>query len=252
VRSLSLVSALLLGGCGASAADRDALDVYAASSLAEPFRELSEAFEVAYPGTDVRLTLAGSQVLRLQIEHGAPADVFASADPEHMQSLVDAGLVEAARPFASNELVVIVPLSNPAGVGAFEQLPRAQRIVLGTENVPAGRYAREVLLRASQQLDSDFATRVLGHVVSEESNVRLARAKVELGEADAALVYRTDAISSDLVRWVEIPDAMNVAASYVIGVVAHERGAQAAEQWVDFVLSEDGRAVLLRHGFAVE
>ena len=252
MRSLSLVLALLMGGCGSGAADRDALDVYAASSLAEAFRELSVAFEVAHPGTDVRLTLAGSQVLRLQIKQGAPADVFASADPEHMQSLVDAGLVDAAQPFASNDLVVIVPLSNPAGIETFEQLPRAQRIVLGTENVPAGRYAREVLRRASQQLDSGFATRVLGHVVSEESNVRLARAKVDLGEADAALVYRTDAISSDRVRMVAIPDAMNVAASYVIGVVASEGKVPAADLWVDLVLSGDGRAVLLRHGFTVE
>jgi molybdate transport system substrate-binding protein len=226
------------------------LHVYAASSLTESFGDLERAFEAMHPGTDVRLTLAGSQVLRLQIEQGAPAHVFASADPEHMQALVDAGLARRVSSFATNELVVIVPLQGRVGVNAFGDLPRAQRVVLGTANVPVGRYAREVLQRASVQLGADFATSVLAHVVSEESNVRLARAKVELGEVDAALVYRTDAMASERVRIVAVPEAFNVEATYVIGLTGE--GGEAADRWIDLVLSEDGRAVLASRGFTVE
>jgi molybdate transport system substrate-binding protein len=250
VKSLPLALALLVWGCGSGLPEREVLDVYAASSLTEAFGELETLFEAAHPGIDVRLTLAGSQVLRLQIEQGAPADVFASADPAHVRTLADEGLVHGALAFATNELVVIVPLANPADIESFEELPRARRIVLGTANVPAGRYAREVLGLASRRLGSGFGRRVLDRVVSEESNVRLARAKVELGEADAALVYRTDAVSSERVRLIAIPDAMNVRASYVIGVVGD--GGQAAALWVDLVLSDVGQAVLRRLGFGVE
>jgi molybdate transport system substrate-binding protein len=248
----TLVLALLVGGCVSDAPERDVLDVYAASSLTEAFSELERTFEEMHPGTDVRLTLAGSQVLRLQIEQGASAHVFASANPDHMQELTDGGLVAGARTFASNELAVIVPLANPAGIESFEQLTLAERVVLGTPRVPAGRYAREVLRRASLQLGADFGPQVMERVVSEESNVRLARAKVELGEADAALVYRTDAIASDLVGVIAIPEALNVSAAYVIGIVQPEAPGLTADAWFAFVLSEEGRAVLLRHGFTVE
>jgi len=251
VRHLIWVLALFTGGCRADPAGREVLSVYAASSLAETFEELEVAFELMHPDIDVRLTLAGSQVLRLQIEQGAPADVFASANPEHVQALLEAGLVRDAQAFAGNDLVVIVPLANPSGIESFDQLPLAERIVLGTVNVPAGRYAREVIHRASQQLGAGFEARVLGRVVSEETNVRLARAKVEFGEADAALVYRTDALSSDRVRVIPIPEALGVRASYVIAVAVRPRTLMepAAEDWVAFVRSGEGRAVLGRHGF---
>jgi molybdate transport system substrate-binding protein len=246
------VFTLLLGGCGSESPDRMALDVYAASSLTEAFGEIERAFETVHPDVDVRVTYAGSQILRLQIEQGAPADVFASANPDHMQALVDGGLVDRAGTFARNELVVIVPLANPAGIESFAELPLAERIVIGTEQVPAGRYAREVLQRASQQLSSDFGPRVLDRVVSQESNVRLARAKVELGEADAAIIYRTDAEASTRVEVVSIPEGIGVEASYVIGEVTDGGSGRDARAWVDFVLSAEGGDVLRRHGFRVE
>jgi molybdate transport system substrate-binding protein len=253
VRLVALVLALLAGGCGSDLPAREVLNVYAASSLTDVFGDLERGFELARPDIDVRLTLAGSQVLRLQIEQGAPADVFASADPEHMQALVEEGQAHGVRTFATNELVVIVPFANPAGIESFEQLTRARRVVIGTENVPVGRYAREALALASRQLGGDFGGRVLSRVVSEESNVRLARAKVELGEADAAIVYRTDAMSSDRILVVTIPAAMNVRASYVIGVVGSaSESARAAELWVDWVLSEEARVVLRSRGFSVD
>jgi molybdate transport system substrate-binding protein len=200
---------------------------------------------------DVAITFAGSQVLRLQIEQGAPADVFASANVEHMAALVDSGLVDESRVFAHNDLVIIVPPDNPAGIEELGDLTHAQRLVLGTANVPVGQYARDILRRAGPIYEEGFEAIVMSRVVSEEINVRLARAKVELGEADASIVYRTDAGSSD-VRVVEIPRELNVIADYPIGVVSGTRARDAAGAWVALVGSPEGRAVLERHGFLVE
>ena len=248
---VAAVLALVLAACEAPP-ESGTLSVYAASSLTEAFGELETAFEAAHPDIDVSVTYAGSQILRLQIEQGAPADVFASANLEHMEALVDSGLVAESRVFVRNELVVIVPLDNPAGIESLEDLPEASRIVLGTRNVPVGRYARDVLRLAAPTLGEGFEAMVLSRVVSEETNVRLARAKVELGEADAAIVYRTDAGSSERVRIVEIPSAFNVIADYPIGVLRRTTVPATAEAWVSLLMSPEGRTVLARHGFIVE
>ena len=232
--------------------DAPALSVYAASSLTEAFTELEALFERAHPDADVEVTFAGSQILRVQIEAGAPADVFASADPRHMSSLVEKGLVSRSRVFAGNELVVIVPLENPAGIERFEDLPRARRFVLGTAGVPAGRYARDVLAAADSVIQMGFGSAVLDRLVSEEPNVRLTRSKVELGEADAAMVYRTDAVASDLVRVIRVPPPVAVKAEYLIGVIERDDGSILADAWVELVSSPDGQAVLRRYGFDVD
>lgn len=259
----ALLAAALLAGCSASdGSGRPALTVYAASSLTEAFDELATVFEKAHPDVDLQLTFAGSQVLRVQIEQGARADVYASANPEHVEALVQEGLVRDGRWFAGNELVIAVPLDNPAGIESFADLPRAERIVLGTEAVPVGRYAREVLVAADSSVRAGFAADVMAHVVSEESNVRLARSKVELGEADAAIVYRTDAMASDRVRTVAIPDGVNVRADYLVGAVlrpderrdsegdfGHGAPAELAADWIALLRSDAGREVLERHGF---
>ena len=253
---LALVAlAPALGGCkarGDRQARRVELTVFAASSLTEAFEQLERGFERVHPTVDVQLSFAGSQILRVQIEHGAAADVFASADPSHMRALEDAGLVSESRTFAHNELVLIVPRRNPAGIESFEQLDQAARIVIGTDEVPVGIYARQILERARATLGEEFVATVLRHVVSEESNVRLVRAKVELGEADAALVYRTDAASSSRVRVVPIPDASKVRASYSIGPSAGSPHAREAAAFVDYVSSQEGRELLGRHGFVTE
>jgi molybdate transport system substrate-binding protein len=172
-------------GPPAAAADTT-LQVFAASSLTEVFEDLARGFEAAQPTIAVQLTLGGSQALRLQIEQGADVDVFASADERHMVALIEIGDVEESLVFARNDLVVIVPLDDPAGIETFADLPRAMRIVIGAESVPVGAYTRTVLAHAGERFGEAFSTTVWDHVVSEESNVRLVRAKVELGEADAA------------------------------------------------------------------
>jgi len=251
-RWFRLAGVLLFAGCQGDTDERATLSVYAASSLTEAFGELEASFERARPEVDVTVTFAGSQVLRIQIEEGAPADVFASANPEHLEALVDAGRVREGHVFASNELVVIVPLDNPAGIESFADLVGARRLVLGTPDVPVGRYAREALARADSAVRAGFQAAVLANLVSEEPNVRLARAKVELGEADAAIVYLTDAAGSDRIRSIPIPDEVNVQAAYLIGAVERPGRSEHADAWIELVLSAEGRAALERHGFVTE
>ena len=247
--------AVLLSGCTSRDDERGGeveLVVFAASSLTEPFAELERGFEETHPGVDVQLVFAGSQVLRLQIEQGAAADLFASANEAHMRALADAGLVRQSQVFARNELALIVPRSNPAAIESFAGLAKGSRIVIGSDNVPVGIYTRQLLERARTQLGEGFVATVRSHVVSEENNVRVVRAKIEMGEADAALVYSTDAASSDRVRGLPIPKELNVRASYPIGALARSRHAAEAAQLIDYVLSPQGRQVLSRHGFVTQ
>ena len=251
---LALLSHAATTGCksGQNEPTKTELTILAASSLTEALQDLEREFEATHPHLDVKLTFAGSQVLRLQIAQGALVDVFASANESHMQSLVASGHITAPRVFAQNELAVIVPQENPAGIEAFSDLHLASRIVIGTSNVPIGIYTRQLLSRAASEFGSEFVAKVRQHIVSEEGNVRLVRAKVEMGEADAAVVYRTDAAASDTVRIVPIPSALNVRASYPIGMGARAPHAREAEQFLAYVLSPSGRDVLRRRGFVTE
>ena len=266
-RAIAMVVPALLLGCagvgegeraGGEGAERaggagaQALRVFAASSLTDAFGEMAQAFERAFPETEVVLAFGGSHLLRLQIEQGAPADVFASADPRQVELLVRDGLVSGQRHLAGNELVVIVPNSNPAGIESFADLAAARRLVIGTPYVPVGAYAREMLRRAGRAGGNrDFERAVLGRVVSEESSVRLVRAKVEMGEADAAIVYRSDALPGR-VRTVGIPPEYNVRASYLMAMVRDAGNPPGAQRWGDFTASPEGRRILARHGFLLD
>lgn len=246
-----LAATLASGGCSCEARDdRRELTVFAAASLTEAFDDLAQRFEADHPDVDVAVSFAGSQALRLQIEHGARADVFASANPHHMDALLGAGLVVGSRVFAHNELVVIVPPDNPASIDSFSDLPRARRLVIGAPTVPVGSYTHQMLARAGARLGDAFERAVLANVVSEENNVRLVRTKVELGEADAAIVYRTDAASCPRVRSIEIPAHSNVRASYLIASVSDSKQSDLAREWIEYICSAEGRRILERHGFS--
>ncbi len=237
-------------GCERSApVSRSPLRIFAASSLTEAFRDLEEKFELEQPNFDAQITFAGSQVLRLQIEQGAQADVFASANLQHMQSLIEQDLASSSSIFAYNELAVIIPKSNPASIKSFSDLPAADRIVMANDHVPAGIYSRMVLEKAVDRFGKEFITRLRNRIVSEESNVRLVRAKVELGEADAAIVYQTDAVSSDRLLLISIPEDLNVRASYSIAQVTTSINPEGVKQFITFVFSRKGRRILEKHGF---
>lgn len=245
-------------GLGASATAgapaASTLRVFAAASLSEAFQEMARVFEQAHPGTAVRLNLAGSQQLASQVELGARADVFASADERWLDCLKERSLIaEDDTVFAHNRLVAIVPRANPARIGKLSDLARrGVKVVLGAEAAPVGRYSREALqkLSAADGYPADYARRVLGNVVSEEENVRSVVGKVQLGEADAGLVYRSD-VTPSVSRYVnilEIPDSANVLARYPIGVLAGTPEEGAARAFVALVLSPAGQGLLARHG----
>lgn len=227
--------------------------VFAASSLTEAFKEAGTAFEKANPGTKVTFSFAASSALAVQINEGAPADVFASADAAQMKNVTDKG--NAAEPviFAKNTPVVIIPKSGKAAA-TFADLAKPDiRLVLAGKDVPIGRYAREVLTRASGAggVSADFSVRVLANLKSEEANVRAVLTKVQLGEADAGIVYRTDvgAAAND-VKVIEIPAAFNVVAEYPVAVVKATKNQATAAGFVAFVRSPAGQAILDKYGFA--
>jgi molybdate transport system substrate-binding protein len=221
------------------------ITVFAAASLREAFEDLGKTFE-ATSHVKVHLNLAGSQELRTQIENGARADVFASADQKHVAALIEAHLATAPKVFARNTPVVIVPRGNPAKVGSFEQLPKARKIVIGVPEVPIGNYTLKILERTG----AEFEQKVLANVASRELNVRQVMAKVSLGEADAGIVYRTDAMAGkDKVEIIEIPANVNVIAEYPVTVLVKAPQAAAARAFVDLLLSGDGQKRLAAAGF---
>jgi molybdate transport system substrate-binding protein len=238
----------------AAASGMTTLDVFAAASLADAFNELARKFEAQHPGLTVRLNFAGSQQLAAQLEQGAVADLFASADERWMGYAKAQGLVDGdPSTFAHNQLVVIVPKPNPARIGKLQDLAKGGiKFVLAADAVPVGHYSRIVLrnLTRTDGFPTDFATRVLGNVVSEEENVKSVVSKVQLGEADAGIVYRSDLTPavSRYVRVFEIPAAANVVATCPIARVKAGRSPEAAQAFLDLVLSAEGQRVLAEHG----
>lgn len=223
------------------------LVVFAAASLRNAFHVLGTEFERKHPGVRVIFNLAGTQELRTQVEHGAKADVFAAADQVHMQVLSKAGFVKEPVVFATNEPVVV--LSKDAGEVAFADLPTLERIVVGVPEVPIGRYTLQILERANAPLGGDFRARFESKVVSRELNVKQVLAKVGLGEAQAGIVYRTDARDHGGLRVVTIPREFNSIAEYPIAITTRAENVSDANAWVGFVLSPEGEASLARFGF---
>ncbi len=227
--------------------------VYAASSLTDAFKEAGAAFEAKNPGTKVTFQFAASSALATQINEGAPADVFASADTATMKVVADKGSTNGPRNFASNSPVVVVP-KNSKTIATFADLAKPGiRLVLAGPGVPIGRYAREIFMKASATggISADFSAKVLANLKSDEANVRAVLTKVQLGEADAGIVYVTDiGAASSEVRQVEVPVQYNVVASYPVAVLKSSDQTAAATAFMEFVLSSEGQAILKKYGFA--
>lgn len=250
----SLLPAALLVSCG-PATTPGPLTVFAASSLTEAFGEIADTLEARNPGLEVTLNLAGSQALALQLREGAAADLFASADRRWMREMIGDSLMGDTATFARNRLVLVTPLSNPAGIDSVQQLARrGLKLVLAAEAVPAGRYARSALMNLSLRKDfpRGFSNAALANVVSHEENVRAVLARIELGEADAGIVYRSDVTgaASATVRIIPMPDDPHAVPLLLgIGVVRRTVNLPAAKAFFDLVLSPAGQAILHRHGF---
>jgi len=234
----------------ARAAEAQELTVFAAASLREVFQSIALTFEKQHPNLKVRFNFAGSQDLRVQIEQGAKVDVFASADWKHMKSLATQGLVAEPKVFARNLPVVVVPKNNPAKVATFADLAKVTHLVVGAPEVPVGAYT-EIIFAAAEKLNGKaFADRVRANVRSRELNVRQVLTKVALGEGDAGIVYKTDALTMpDKVQVIEIPSAINVVAEYPIAALKAAPHAELARDFVKLVLSKEGEKVLTAAGF---
>lgn len=232
------------------------LTVLAAASLAESFGELGKLFEAQNPGVKVEFSFASSQQLATQLEQGAPADVFASASKKYMDTAVKVGRVNEADSavFAKNRLVVIVPKGNPAGIKMLKDLAKpGLKLDLADKAVPVGQYSLEFLDKAVKDaaFGASFKDDVLKNVVSYEENVKAVLTKVQLGEADAGIVYVTDITlaAADKVEKLDIPDALNTIATYPLAPVADSKNADLAKAFTAMVLAPEGQAVLAKYGF---
>ena len=245
----TLGAATLLAGCSTpDTASQDSgtgeVTVFAAASLKKTFTELGARFEKDHPGTTVTFNFAGSSDLVAQLTQGAPADVFASADTANMTKAVDAGIVDGAPvDFASNTLTIVTPPGNPARITTFADLAKPGiQVVVCAPQVPCGSAAEKV----------EKATGVTLAPVSEESAVTHVLGKVTSGQADAGLVYVTDAAGAgDKVTSVPFPESADAVNTYPIAALADAGNGAAAAQFVDLVTGAAGREVLSSAGFTV-
>jgi len=240
--SLLAVGALIaITACGGSSADTTIL-VSAAASLTDAFAVIEDEFEANHPGTDVVLNLAGSASLREQLLEGAPVDVFASANESVMATVVAGGqAAQAPVVFAHNRLQIAVPRGNPGAVtGLSDFADDGLLIGLCAEGVPCGDLARQVLAAAD----------IVPSVDTLETDVRSLLTKIEEGEIDAGIVYRSDVHGAGgTVEPVEVRVAGDFVAGYPIVVVEGAPNPGGASKFVDFVLSETGQRILVDHGF---
>ncbi len=252
--AIALLVLLLAVALASTAAAQQRLTIFAAASLTDVFTAVGQRFEQEHPGVTLQFNFAGSQALATQMEQGAAADVFASADQRWMQYAEQRHLLGGpVRVFARNRLVVITPKANPGSIDTLQDLARSGlKLVLAAAHVPVGGYSREALRRLGvvSGFGADFAGRVLANLVSEEENVKGVVAKVQLGEADAGIVYATDvtpAIRSRL-RVLEIPHASNPIAEYPVAPTATGKRELAAA-FIAMLLSPTGQELLAARGF---
>ncbi|WP_307848750.1 molybdate ABC transporter substrate-binding protein [Microbispora oryzae] len=254
--SVVSVTAVSLTACGSSsgtadpgsgapasgaAAGASSVTVFAAASLTESFTELGRRFESAHPGTKVTFNFGSSATLAQQITQGAPADVFAAASPATMNTVTDAGLAASPTVFVKNTLQIAVPADNPAKVESLKDLTDPKvKVALCAEQVPCGAAAIKALDAAGLKVTP----------VTLEQDVKATLTKVELGEVDAALVYRTDVIAAaGKVKGIDFPEAAQAVNDYPVAVLTKAPALDLAKGFVDLVLSPQGADVLTKAGF---
>jgi molybdate transport system substrate-binding protein len=245
---------LLLAACAPQAEPaKSEVVVFAASSLTDVFQDMAADFERANPSTKVTFNFGASSQLAAQLGQGARADVFASADQAQMDNARNAQAIAGQdRAFAHNRLVIITPRDNPRHIASLNDLgDDGVKVVTAQPTVPIGQYTAQLLDKATADpsYGSTFKRKVDNNTVSREDNVRQVVSKVQLGEADAAVVYSTDATPQvrEQLQIVQVPDALQTLASYPIAV-AHGSNSAGGEAFVSYVLSPAGQAKLAKWG----
>jgi molybdate transport system substrate-binding protein len=227
------------------------LTVLAAASLTKVFPQIGAEFTKAHPGVTFAFSFGGTDQLAAQIQQGAPADVFAGASTKYGDQLASAGDIRPYDIFCTNQLVLITPASNPAGITSLQDLAtRKIKLVIGSETVPVGSYTRTVLGNLDSAFGSGYSDKVLANVVSNEDSVTSIVTKVQSGEADAGFVYITDALAAgSMVSTIKLPADAQAVAKYPIAVVSASRRTSVAQRFMDFVQTDAAQSLLVKAGF---
>lgn len=236
----------------ATAAPTHEMFALVAANATHPFTELMEGFEEKHPDVKMGATFAGTQILRTQLEQGAKADLFLSADLMHIEAIQEQGLIDEFFPVSKGHEVIVVPKGNPAGIHALEDLAnKPVKLVIGVDNVPIGAYTREIFDKAKVDFGEDFPQRILNRVVSYETSTKQVLQKVGLGEAEAGIVYKAD-VTPDFqkkVEIIEIPEKYNVQATNYIAVTKVSPQPELAQEFLELMLSDEGQDVFIHHGY---
>jgi molybdate transport system substrate-binding protein len=252
---VAIFAALVLSMSAGFAQSPDELTVFTAASLTGAFGEIGEMYENE-TGIHVAFNFDGSQALRTQLENGAYADLFASANMKQMNAVRESGLVNnsSVAIFTRNKLSLIVPKDNPANIRNLTDLARpGVKIVMGTKDVPVGDYALQIIAKLGNDsaYGPDYETEVMANVISQETSVSYVVTKVALGEADAGFAYVSD-VTQDMISKIDkivIPDEYNIIAEYPLGMLMESKYPAESQRFMDLVMSDEGRAVLEKYGF---
>jgi molybdenum ABC transporter molybdate-binding protein len=257
VRTISVLSTVVittaLTGCSSAETNSSAKEMVAfvASNATDPMNSLFKTFQDKN-GVKVTPNFAGTQILETQIEQGAKADFFLSADLSHIQKMKQEGLVETFEAVSETHPVIIVPKANPAKITYTKDLGTKQvKLIIGVDSVPVGKYTREIFNKANAIYGNNFSDKAMSHVVSLETNVKQVLQKVSMGEAEAGIVYRTDVSKEfmDKVDIIEIPKEINVAATNYIAIPKNAQNPKLGEEFMKLTLSPDGKAIFKTFGY---
>ncbi|MDD2836070.1 MAG: molybdate ABC transporter substrate-binding protein [Methanothrix sp.] len=252
----ALIVAIVLASSAGLAEEPKELTVFTAASLTGALGEIGQIY-TNQTNIEVAFNFDGSQALRTQIENGAYADVFLSANKKQMNAVKNSGLMNNSSIiiFTKNKLSLIVPKGNPAKIGNLSDLAKpGLKIVIGTKDVPVGDYALQIIgkLGNDSAYGPDYKTKVLANIISQETNVNYVVTKVALGEADVGFAYVSD-ITEELtskVDKIDIPDEYNIIAEYPLGILLESKYPAESWEFIDLVMSDEGKAVLEKYGFA--
>jgi len=229
------------------------LTIYGAASLKGALEKATTAYEATVPGTTLTISTDSSAALEIQIEQGAPADVFLSADATNPTKLVDKGLADGSPvTFAGNKLAVIVPTANPAAIATPADLAKPGiKVIAAGDQGPITKYANQLVGNLSKEAGypPHFAAAYQANIASKEDNVKAVVAKLELGEGDAGIVYVTDARASTRVATIDVPDSANVPATYVGIAIKTSHHPAAAKAFLTWFAGPEGQAILITFGF---